>query len=261
MSGGLRVADVDVPAGSRRDRAPVVSESPMGERATMPLAVVNGAAPGPRVVVSAVHGDELDGVMIRQDVLAAVDASSLRGALIVAPIVNVPGARLRSRYLPDRRDLNRSFPGGDAGSAAARLARLVQEHVVAGASAGFDLHSAARWRTNAPQVRVTPENPTARRLAEAFAAPFAVTADLRPGSLRGLAHDAGAPTITDEAGGPLRFDTDAVAVGAAGVRRGRRRWGHLGSDGPYTRSIPWTARPDHPRPPRPSVRDCWRWTR
>ena len=221
MTGGpVTVAGVTVEPGERRDVAPLASESYTGERITLPMAVINGAEDGPRVfLTAAVHGDELNGIATARRLLELLDPATLRGSLVVVPIVNVLGVQIGSRYLPDRRDLNRSFPGSETGSIAARIARLVTDEVIDDSDAGIDLHTAANNRTNVPQVRVADEQQDAAALAVAFGAPFVLTARLRPGSLRQAALDRGVPVVTFEGGQPLRFDEEAVDVALRGTLR------------------------------------------
>lgn len=219
MSAPVTVAGVEVGAGRRRDLAPVVSESLTGGPLTMPVAVVNGARPGPRMcVTAAVHGDEVGGTAVCRHLLARVEPEALRGVLVVVPAVAVPAVQARTRRLPDDHDLNRAFPGSATGSAAARLAHLVLGHVVDGSTAGVDLHTAVRGRVNVPQVRVDPAA-GADGLARAFAAPYVLESAPPEGTLRAAAADRGVPVVTYEAGEALRLDPEAVAVGTDGVVR------------------------------------------
>lgn len=237
MNGPITVAGVEVSPGVRRDLAPLASESYTGDRTTLPLAVLNGSHDGPRVfVTAAIHGDELNGISICRELLGRLVPEELSGVLIVVPIVNVLGAQIHSRYLPDRRDLNRSFPGTRSGSMASRIARLLMDEVVTGSDVGIDLHTAANRRTNVPQVRIAEDDARARELAMAFAPPYVMDASLRPGSLRAVAHDLGVPVLTYEAGEALRFDDDAVDVGVDGVLRVLKHLGML-------RSAPAVRRP------------------
>src|SRR5690606_21091128 len=142
----------------------------------------------------------LNGTAACGRLLERVDAQSMRGVLIVVPIANVLGAQVHSRYLPDRRDLNRAFPGSAGGSMAARLARLLMDEVVRGSDGGVDLHTAANRRPNAPQVRVDTSDREALKLAMEFGAPFVLHASQRPGSLRQVAGLEGVPVLTYEAG-------------------------------------------------------------
>lgn len=226
--GPVTVAGVTVEPGSRRDLAPPASESYTGDRTTLPMAVLNGVADGPQVfVTAAVHGDELNGIATCRRLLDHLDPSRLRGRVIVVPIVNVLGAQLNSRYLPDRRDLNRSFPGSRSGSMAARIARLLTDEVVDGSDLGIDLHTAASHRTNHPQVRLDTSDPVALDAAVAFGAPFVLDAKLRPGSLRAAAGERGVPVLTFEGGGPSRFDPEPVDVAERGILRVLHRLGMI----------------------------------
>jgi uncharacterized protein len=245
----LTVAGVAVEPGERRDLAPAASESYTGDRTTLPLAVVNGRHAGPRVfVTAAVHGDELNGIAVCRALLDAIEPASLRGALVVVPIVNVLGVQFGSRYLPDRRDLNRSFPGSHAGSMAARIARLLLDEVIVGSDVGLDLHTAANHRTNVPQIRVAASDARARALAIAFGAPFVLDAPVRPGSLREAASERGVSVLTFEGGQPLRFDADAIEVGRRGVLRVLHRLDMIDTS------------PD-PSEPTPMVLHASRWLR
>jgi predicted deacylase len=213
---------VDHPVSVLSDHTPV----------TMSVHVVHGARPGPTLFVSAaVHGDEVIGVEIVRRLLRAQNLDALAGTLLAIPIVNAFGFMNHSRYLPDRRDLNRSFPGSARGSLASRLAHLFLEEIVARADFGIDLHSAAIHRTNLPQVRVSPKQPETLSLAEAFGAPVILTAKLREGSLRQAAQDRGVDMLLYEAGEGLRFDEMAVRAGVAGILRVMRQLGMVGADG------------------------------
>jgi len=187
---------------------------------TMPVHVINGRRPGPALfLTAALHGDELNGVEIINRVLKLSALRHLKGCLIAAPIVNVFGFINRSRYLPDRRDLNRSFPGRDSGSIAARLAHLVASEIVANADYGIDLHTGALDRTNLPQIRADLSNPEALGLAETFGAPVMIDADLRDGSLRAHAAEKNVPVLLYEGGEALRFDELSIRAGVRGIGR------------------------------------------
>jgi predicted deacylase len=186
----------------------------------LPLIVMHGPEPGPTVWLSAaIHGDEITGTEIIRWVVEAADVGKLRGTVIGVPVVNVMGFIQQSRYLPDRRDLNRSFPGSPRGSLASRIAHLLMQQIVLRCDAGVDLHGGSHHRTNLPQARGNLDDPRVKELCGAFAAPIALHAATRRGSLRAAAADAGIPCVLYEAGEPLRMDDDAVRTGAEGVLR------------------------------------------
>lgn len=186
----------------------------------MPVVVINGKYPGPTVWLSgAIHGDELNGVEVVRRVLPHVDQRTLRGAIIAVPVVNVFGFVEQSRYLPDGRDLNRSFPGSARGSMASQLAALFMKEVVMQCELGIDLHTAAAHRTNVPQVRANLDDEDTRSLAEAFGAPFIIDARLRDGSVRAAASKRGIKVLLYEAGQIHRFDEAAIELGVDGVLR------------------------------------------
>lgn len=209
---------VDLPVSVLSDHTPV----------TLSAHVVHGRRPGPVMFVSAaVHGDEVIGVEIVRRLLRASPLARVSGTLVAVPIVNSFGFINRSRYLPDRRDLNRSFPGSPAGSLAARLAHLFLTEIVSRCDVGIDLHSAAVGRTNLPQIRLTPGNSRLRELGEAFAAPVTMTSKTRDGSLRLVAEEAGVDLLLYEAGEGLRFDEHAARAGVAGILRVMARLGMI----------------------------------
>ena len=187
---------------------------------TMPVHVVNGNRPGPTLfLTAAVHGDELNGVEIIRRVLKLSSLKRLRGCLLAVPVVNVFGFLNRSRYLPDRRDLNRSFPGSERGSIAARLANLLTKEILEKSDYGIDLHTGAIERTNLPQIRGDLSNPEVLRLAKEFGTPVIINANIRDGSLRQLAAEHGVPMLLYESGEALRFDELSVKAGVRGIGR------------------------------------------
>lgn len=184
----------------------------------VPVHVFHGARPGPVLWISAcIHGDEVNSIPIVRRVMKAIDPARLRGTVLAIPIVNAFGLIHQTRYLPDRRDLNRSFPGSKKGSLTARVARAFLDTVVARCTHGIDLHTGAIHRSNLPQIRANLEDPVARGMAEAFGSPIAIHAALRDGSLREAAGSRGSPCILYEAGEALRHDADAVETGVHGV--------------------------------------------
>jgi uncharacterized protein len=219
-SGPLSLGGADVPEGARTDLLLKVSESYTGDRLSIPVTVVNGVRPGPLLfVTAAVHGDELNGIGIIRSLLQHVEAGEVSGALVCVPVVNVLGVQFHSRYLPDRRDLNRCFPGSPNGSTASRIAHTLMTEVVARADVGIDLHTAANRRMNVPQVRVALSDARSHALGMAFGAPFLIDSNLRPGSLRDAADREGVPVLTFEGGQSLRFEHDVIEVGVCGVLR------------------------------------------
>ncbi|WP_029040909.1 succinylglutamate desuccinylase/aspartoacylase family protein [Cucumibacter marinus] len=188
--------------------------------------VIHGQKPGPVMFVSAaVHGDEIIGVEIIRRLLSAPVMNRVRGTLIAVPIVNAYGFLSHSRYLPDRRDLNRAFPGSSSGSLAAQLAETFMREIVARADVGIDLHSAAVHRENLPQIRITEDNGQLFELAKSFGAPVILKAPLREGSMRQSALEVGTKVLLYEAGEGLRFDEVAIRVGVSGVLRVMRALG------------------------------------
>lgn len=185
---------------------------------SMPVKVICGKKAGPVLFISAaIHGDELNGVEIIRRLLKRKILRSVSGTLVAVPIVNVHGFLDQSRYLPDRRDLNRSFPGTPRGSIAARLAHLFTTQIVAKADYGIDLHTGAINRSNLPQIRANLDDAKTIEIAKAFGAPVIINANIRDGSLRAYAVERNLPVLIYEAGEALRFDEIAIRGGIRGI--------------------------------------------
>lgn len=224
----ITIGDVEVAPGQRASVNLPVANLYTATSLHMPVTVINGRREGPMLFVSAaVHGDELNGVEIIRRLLKRKALQSIRGTLLAVPIVNVHGFIDQSRYLPDRRDLNRSFPGSPTGSIAARLANIFLREVVLKSDFGIDLHTGAVDRANLPQIRVQLKNGRLRELAEAFGAPVIVNAGMREGSLRACAASNDIPVMIYEAGEALRFDELSIRAGIRGILQVMRKLGML----------------------------------
>lgn len=201
-------ATVDIPLSVLSNHTPM----------TLPVHVVHGRRDGPTIFVSAaVHGDEIIGVEIVRRLMRAPAMRRVSGTVLLIPIVNAFGFISHSRYLPDRRDLNRSFPGSAKGSLASQLAYRFLNDVVKRCDYGIDLHSAAVNRVNLPQIRINSDDQKARELAQVFGPQVILQSPLRDGSLRDAASKVGVPMLLYEAGEGLRFDEFAIRVGVKGV--------------------------------------------
>lgn len=210
----------------------------------IPVFVLHGKRPGPVLFVSAaIHGDELNGIEIVSRLIKARAIKNLRGTLIAIPMVNVYGVLNQSRYLPDRRDLNRCFPGSKKGSLAGRIARLFLDEIVSKCDYGIDLHTGAIHRSNLPQIRANLDDPATLEMAEAFGVPVLLNADIRDGSLRQAAADEGAKVLLYEAGEALRYDEFSIAAGVKGIIKVMRHIGMLNKTKSVGHSIkPFVAR-------------------
>lgn len=184
------------------------------------MRVIHGRRPGKRLFIcSTLHGDELNGIEIIRRVLASSKVRHIRGTLVAIPIVNLFGMLLHSRYLPDRRDLNRSFPGSPSGSSAAQLAYTFLNEIVAKCTHGIDLHTGSNNRLNLPQIRCDFEDAETLGLALSFGAPIILKSKIREGSLREAAEKLGIPTFTFEGGEATRYNEFAIRAGVAGILR------------------------------------------
>lgn len=224
----ITIGETTVNPGQRASINLPVADLYTGTSLSMPVKVICGRRAGPVLFVSAaIHGDELNGVEIIRSLLKRKALRSIRGTLIAVPVVNVHGFLDQSRYLPDRRDLNRSFPGSAKGSIAARLANTFITQIVSKAEYGIDLHTGAINRSNLPQIRANVDDETTLRLAKAFGAPVVLNSTIRDGSLRACAAERGFPMLIYEAGEALRFDELSIRAGLSGVIKVMRFLGML----------------------------------
>jgi len=227
MQAPIRIGGQEIPAGASASIHLPLPEFYNFAPTVMTIHVVHGKQAGPRVLIaSALHGDEINGIEIIRRLLGHKSIEKIKGTLILIPVVNVFGFVSQSRYLPDRRDLNRSFPGSPKGSMAARLANLIMTEILPDCTHVIDLHTGAIGRENLPQIRATLNNNSELQdLALAFMVPVVLDANLRPGTFREAAHKAGIPSLVYEAGEALRFDEVSIRAGVTGVLN---VLGHLG---------------------------------
>ncbi len=214
----FELAGQAVALGEHREIQVAISQSYSSVAVTIPVHVWRGTRPGPTVFVTgAVHGDEINGTGIVRALILERPFTLERGSLVLVPVVNILGFERHARYLPDRRDLNRSFPGSANGSLASRFAHGVFAEIVKRCDFGVDLHSAAVRRANFPNVRGDLRDPTCRRLATAFGAELVINGRGPKGSLRRAACAAGCPTIMLEAGEVWKVEPCIVEYGVRGV--------------------------------------------
>ena len=216
----FKIGRHSIAAGSRKTIELPISVLANHTPISLPVHVINGATPGPVFFISGVvHGDEILGVEVVKRVVLHDTLRELSGTLLAVPIVNAFGFLNHSRYMPDRRDLNRSFPGSDHGSLAGLLADLFLKEVVLRAQYGIDVHTAALHRSNLPQIRISPDEPELLELAKIFRPPAILVSKLRDGTLRQCARDNGVKVLLYEAGEALRFDETSINTGVSGILR------------------------------------------
>lgn len=194
----------------------------------IPVEVVCGKKDGPTLFISStLHGDEINGIEIVKRILKSGRLKNLRGTLIAIPIVNIFGFNDRSRYLPDRRDLNRCFPGLKNGSLASQLAYKFMREIVMKSDYGIDLHTGAFHRNNYPQVRANIDNEKTFNLAKAFGAPVIIDSNVRDGSLRESVAQLDIPMLLYEGGEALRFSEEVINIGVEGILNFMREIGMI----------------------------------
>jgi uncharacterized protein len=214
----MTLLNAEVPPGTYQRLSWSATELFEGIPVATPVLAVNGRLPGPTLcLTAAVHGDELNGIEMVRRIMHDLDPEKLSGAVIGVPIVNLQGFRRGSRYLPDRRDLNRYFPGNPNGSAASRIAHSFFTEVVLNCDALIDLHTGSFERANLPQLRADLRNPDVVTLTHGFGATVILHSNPAQGTLRDAATKAGIATVTLEAGGASELELKEVMHGVKGI--------------------------------------------
>jgi len=219
MRQAITIAGTTIQPGTRKSIELSIPSFYTHTSESMPIHVVHGHKPGPCLLIcAAIHGDEINGVEIIRRVLAHKTVNNLKGTLIAIPIVNVFGFVSQSRYLPDRRDLNRSFPGSKKGSMASRMANILMVEIIEHCTHIIDLHTGAIARENLPQIRAClNDDPETESFARSFGVPVMINTQLRDGSLREAASENNIPALLYEAGEALRFNEFAIRAGVRGI--------------------------------------------
>lgn len=214
----LCFGDQEIFTGENKRLEMPVSKQLMQGTVSIPMHIIYGENPGPTVCLTAtLHGDEVSGIEIIRQVSAKVDPKKLNGVLIFVPVVNVFGFINSSRYLPDRRDLNRCFPGSKRGSMASRLAHLYATEVIHKCDYAIDFHTAAIGKINYPQIRANLNDQDTYQLAKAFNAPVIIHSKEIKGSLRETARKMNCKMVVFESGEVNRFDAASIKVAVEGI--------------------------------------------
>jgi predicted deacylase len=229
--GALTALGAEIQPGTKQRLASMPMDDFVGMRMAVPVWIARGARPGKTLAVTAgIHGDELNGVEIARRIFVETDPKDLSGTLVVLPVLNRHGFLAGSRYMNDRRDLNRAFPGGPRGSSASIIAHSVFGPVIERSDALVDLHTASDKRINLPQIRTDLSSPRALDLARHFGIGVVLNGAGPKGSLRRTALDAGIPAIIYEAGGVHILQTEEIERGVVGVRNVMRHMKMIPAD-------------------------------
>lgn len=218
MANKFSIFDRVIPSGKRKiievSLPSLYSAVPMN----MPIYVINGKNPGPVLLVTAaIHGDEINGVEIVRRLYKSSKIHNLSGTLLAIPVVNLYGLTNLSRYLPDRRDLNRCFPSRNSGALASKIANIFNEFILPRVNCVIDLHTGSLHRSNLPQVRASLSSKKLVSLAKSFNAPIILKSENRKGSFREAAENLDIPFLLYEAGEALRLDELSIRYGVRGI--------------------------------------------
>ncbi|OEF06967.1 succinylglutamate desuccinylase/aspartoacylase family protein [Vibrio genomosp. F10] len=214
----LRIGEFEILPGEQRKIELPVAKLYTDANVSLPVYIIRAKKPGPTIFISAaVHGDELNGIEIIRRLISQRKFKLTRGTVIAVPMVNVYGVVNQSRYMPDRRDLNRCFPGSAKGSLAGRVAHIFLNEIVKHCDYGIDLHTGAINRSNLPQIRANLSDPETKELALEFGVPVVLNSNIIDGSLRESAVKNQTKVLLYEAGEALRFDEFSIRAGMKGI--------------------------------------------
>ncbi|WP_206484327.1 succinylglutamate desuccinylase/aspartoacylase family protein [Thalassotalea sp. G2M2-11] len=214
----LRIGEFDIKPGEQRKIELPVAKLYTDADVSLPVHIIRAKKPGPIIFISAaVHGDELNGIEIIRRLIKQKSFNISKGTVIAVPMVNVYGVVNQSRYMPDRRDLNRCFPGSSKGSLAGRVANVFVNEVVKHCDYGIDLHTGAIHRSNLPQLRANMDDEKTKELSQVFGVPVILNASIIDGSLRAAAVKNDTRILLYEAGEALRFDEFSIRAGMKGI--------------------------------------------
>lgn len=211
--------DTDIEPGEKRHLRYEVGETYLGDPVEIPVTIINGEHAGPRVfLTAAVHGDELNGVKVLQEVAGHYRPRDVHGTLVCIHVVNVPGFLAQQRDIPIYdQDMNRSFPGKSGSNTAERMANRLWSRFISQCDLGIDFHTSTRNRTTMYHVRADMGNPEVERLARAFGANVILDGLGEATSLRAVATAAGIPTVTVEMGKAHRFQPALIEKAFDGI--------------------------------------------
>lgn len=231
----FQILGTEIPPGERRTLQWHSVQSIGSFSVPIPVIVVNGSKPGPAIcMTAAIHGDELNGIEVVREVIHNLDPEKLSGTVVGVPVVNIDGLWRKQRYIGDRRDLNRFFPGKPDGSNASRVAYALLTEIVMTCDALIDLHTGSYYRENLPQLRADIAIPQVSEIVNAFGAMTALQSPGPKGSLRLAATSAGIPAVVMEIGGPLSLDPEVVDFGVKSIQT------FLSSSGMIKKVLSWS---------------------
>jgi predicted deacylase len=186
----------------------------------IPIIIKRSKIDGPTILFTAgIHGDEINGIEIVRQLITKKINNPKIGTIICIPIINVFGYINMSRQFPDGRDLNRVFPGRKNGSLASRFAFHILTEILPVVDYAIDFHAGGASRFNAPQIRLAPNSPELKQLADVFNAPFTLFSKNIAGSFRNASQKLNIKMLLFEGGKSLDINTDVADVGTEGVKR------------------------------------------
>ena len=211
--------DAEVDPGEKRHIDYPIGETYLGKPIEIPVTIINGEHPGPRLYLSAaVHGDEVNGVKVMQEVADRYEPADLHGTIVCVHVVNVPGYIAQQRYLPIYdQDLNRAFPGTSGGSTASRMAKVLYDRFISKCDFGLDFHTSTRNRMTVFHGRADMDDEGARELVEAAGIPLVLSGAGAPKMMRRIATEDGTPIVTVEMGEANRFQPLLIDLGIQAV--------------------------------------------
>jgi predicted deacylase len=201
-------------------------EVPAGSDAalTIPVAVINGARPGPVLaIVSGAHGTEYASIIAVERLIQQLDPKVISGTVILVPLINVPSFEQKVAHVnpTDAKSMNRFYPGRMDGTQTDRASFLITREVVDKCDHLIDLHGGDLDESLRPYSYWTktgnePQDARSREMVLAFGLDTIIISADRPKDpaasryLENTASLRGKASITAEAGHAGTVEPDDV---------------------------------------------------
>ncbi len=230
----FKVCDANVHAGEKVTLALPLPEQYSCSPMYMPIKVINGKHPGPKLLVFAMlNGNEFNGLEIVNQLFDELSAESLYGTVVAVPALNVYGLTHYPKVSPSGVPMADSFPGDVQGNYSERIAYIFTEEILKKVDYCIELQTGSLNHQSLPQVYCNFDNASLRKLAKAFQAPVITEVETEASTLRETAESLNIPLLVYEAGEAMRFDQESIQIGFEGIQNVMKKLSMLEGDLEY----------------------------
>lgn len=193
----------------------------------VPIIVAKGTEEGPVLgLTAAIHGNELNGIPVIQEVFKTIDPAKLKGTLVGVPGLNAVSILNDERRFVDEEDLNRNFPGKANGNRSQQYVHRIFDKIIRHFNVHIDLHTASFGRINSLYVRADLKDDTLAQMAYLQDADIILQSTGKPSTddliaatrtMRAEAMLHGIPSVTVEYGDPQVYQPEVIERGQRGI--------------------------------------------